>query len=84
MKKEKLSQRLSATAPCSPHLLHYPTHAKALCTIPAHAAPDAYEPTTTSTGESSALSALEIAVAKMIARDKDNSFHSALTPGTAL
>jgi hypothetical protein len=46
--------------------------------------PDAPEPTTTSTGESAALSALEIAVAKMIARNKDNSFHSALSPGTAL
>jgi hypothetical protein len=41
--------------------------------------PDAQEP---SPGDPAALSALEIAVAKMIARDKVNSFHSALSPGT--
>jgi hypothetical protein len=46
--------------------------------------PDASESTTTFTGESAALSALEIAVAKMIARDKENSFYSALNPETAL
>jgi hypothetical protein len=42
--------------------------------------PDAQEPFP---GDPAALSALEIAVAKMISRDKDNVYHSALNPGTA-
>jgi hypothetical protein len=42
--------------------------------------PDAKEP---SPGDPATLSALEIAVAKMISRDKDNVYHSPLSPGTS-